>query len=103
MVRWQEHADRFRKSGLSRLEYCRENGIKDHQFRYWIPRLLEKQSAKKSGFAKAVVSEEPTFAKQEIKNGVDARLTAGSGTILEFHSSADPRWIALIVSAIGGI
>lgn len=32
---WKEHIDQHRQSELTRSEYCRQNGMKLHQFIYW--------------------------------------------------------------------
>ena len=32
---WQAHLNAWRKSGLSRAEYCRRNNISYHALRYW--------------------------------------------------------------------
>jgi hypothetical protein len=43
---WQTAIEKHEKSGLTRAEFCRRNGLKDHLFNYWAKKL------KKSGAPK---------------------------------------------------
>ena len=36
---WQEHLERWRQSGLSQAEYCRQNGLKLRRWNYWKKNL----------------------------------------------------------------
>lgn len=94
---WAEHLKRWRHSGLPRLEYCRENGIKDHQLRYWAGRVAGADAKPKPrAFAKAVVeasSPVPT-------SGGAARLVLPSGAVIEFSPSVEPSWIARVAQEV---
>lgn len=37
---WHEHIERWQHSGLSQVAYCREHGLKPHQFTYWKNRIV---------------------------------------------------------------
>ena len=36
---WQEHLARWRRSGLSQSQYCRQHGLRWHTFHYWRKKL----------------------------------------------------------------
>ena len=36
---WQSHIARWQQSGLNQAAYCREHGLKPHQFTYWKNRF----------------------------------------------------------------
>ena len=36
---WEEHIQAWQQSGLSQVEYCRRNNLKDHQWWYWRKRI----------------------------------------------------------------
>jgi transposase len=39
---WQAHIKSWQQSGLSQVAYCREHGLKKHQFTYWKKRTHKK-------------------------------------------------------------
>ncbi len=39
---WQAHIESWQRSGLSQVAYCREHGLKQHQFTYWKKRTNPK-------------------------------------------------------------
>ncbi len=41
---WQEHLSRWESSGLSQVEYCRQNNLRTNIFLYWKKKLLSKSS-----------------------------------------------------------
>lgn len=40
--RWKAHIESWQNSGLSQSAYCREHGLKLHQFIYWRKRVQHK-------------------------------------------------------------
>lgn len=40
-IEWKARFDSWKHSGLSVAEWCREEGIKDHQMYYWIHRFKD--------------------------------------------------------------
>jgi len=36
---WEQELEKLKTSGLSRAQYCRENGINYERFNYWIKKL----------------------------------------------------------------
>jgi hypothetical protein len=36
---WSDHVSRWKKTNLSKAEYCRQNGLAKHRFHYWFHKL----------------------------------------------------------------
>jgi hypothetical protein len=36
---WEEHISKWKTSGVSQVEYCRQNGLNIKSFRYWKRRI----------------------------------------------------------------
>jgi len=36
---WQKHLEAWQQSGLTQIDYCRQHGLKPHQFTYWKARF----------------------------------------------------------------
>jgi hypothetical protein len=95
---WQQHLADFRASGLSRVTYCREHGLKVHQLGYQLDRAGNAAKAKaKSAFARVALPKVAARAEQRA-----ARLVFGGGICLELDGGADAAWIAELVAAVGG-
>lgn len=92
---WADHLKKWRQSGLTRLEYCRDSGVKDHQLRYWAGRLAMGGS-KPTAFAKAVVGAAPTAP---VSVG-GARLVLLGGAVIEFSCTVDPSWIGRVAQEV---
>lgn len=43
---WQEHQDKWVRSGLSQAKYCEQEGIKFSSFCYWRTRILSEEAPK---------------------------------------------------------
>jgi hypothetical protein len=78
---WQEHFTRWRASGLSQSEYCRQAGLSRHRFKYWRRKLDSSPLAKRrrrpraSGFVPVQVraaSHEPGLSLL-LPNGIVVR------------------------------
>lgn len=92
---WADHLKKWRQSGLTRLEYCRDSGVKDHQLRYWAGRLAIAGSKPKA-FAKAVAATAP--AASASVGG--ARLVLLGGAVIEFSPTAEPSWIGRVAQEV---
>lgn len=44
---WKQHLQDWKQSGLSQVEYCREQGLKPHQLTYWKKRFQSPEPATK--------------------------------------------------------
>jgi hypothetical protein len=53
---WQEHLERWRQSGLSQIEYCRQNGIKPRRWNYWKKNLTRKSNEANISFVPVQLS-----------------------------------------------
>ena len=42
---WKQQLEKLKASGLSRAQYCRENGVNYDRFGYWITRLCPMPSS----------------------------------------------------------
>jgi hypothetical protein len=42
---WSEHIRRWQDSGLSKVEYCRQNNLTKHAFYYWRKKLRQSNQA----------------------------------------------------------
>lgn len=81
---WKNHLSRFRLSGLSRKEYCRQNGIGYDRFGYWMDKLTAPQEQVSS---KQLL---PVQIKPEQKvsdSGSLFSVVLKNGCILQIHNS----------------
>lgn len=95
-VFWRQHISKYRASGQTRAEYCRQHGIKLHQLAYQVVQH-NKMGPEESGFAKVAVTDAPVAP---CRSG--ARLLVGGGIAVEFDAGTDPAWVARLVAAVGG-
>ena len=92
---WIEHLKQWRQSGRSRLEYCREHGVKDHQLRYWAGRLAAASKSSRPSFVKAVTAASPIPPTSGA-----ARLLLPTGVVIEFSAATDPAWIVRVAQEV---
>lgn len=92
---WIEHLKQWRQSGRSRLEYCRERGVKDHQLRYWAGRLSAAGKPNRLSFVKAVTAPSPLPSISG-----SARLFLPTGSVIEFSAATDPAWIVRVAQEV---
>lgn len=45
-IEWKARCDAWKASGLSVAEWCREEGVKDHQMYYWIRKFEDDTDSK---------------------------------------------------------
>ena len=41
---WREHLDKWRASGCSQAEYCRQNGLRENQLSYWKRKIIPEKT-----------------------------------------------------------
>jgi len=82
MDQWREHIKTQRSSGLSKAEYCRQSGLKCHQFLYWEKRQI--RDAVRTGLIPITVSSHSqlpqTYCTIEYAHGI--RLNIQSKEVL---------------------
>ena len=82
---WKNQLSRFRSSGLTKKEYCRQNSVSYDRFGYWMGKLVSQQSQAAS---KKLL---PVQLKPELKKSDDESLFSvilKNGCILEIHNEA---------------
>lgn len=98
---WQAHIQAWGKSGLSQKEYCRRQGLRDHQFGYWKRKIAaEMDKDGKSRFVSVPVATTPPF----LNNGQgDSGLEVLVGdVIIKLSNRFDPVTLLRAVSVLGG-
>ena len=93
---WRQHVAKYRASGQSRADYCRQHGLKLHQLAYHVGVRNKQAPIGESAFAQVVVASPP------MPHASTARLLVGGGVAVEFDSGCDPTWVARLVAAVGG-
>lgn len=94
---WWRHVTKYKASGQSRAEYCREHRLKIHQLAYHVRQLNKQVGRDQNPFAKVKVADTPS-----VHRSAAARLVLVNGVAVEFENGADPAWIARLVAAVGG-
>lgn len=98
---WEAHSKAMAESGLSRAEYCRKHGVDYGRLFRWQQRQAKTRSKPKArAFVRARPA--PTSQPKSVDGARGARLVTPSGAALEFHPSADPRWIGRVLAELGG-
>ena len=88
---WTQIYRRCKESGLSNREFCRQNGIAEKTFYYWLKKLRET----------AVNSQPELVALPECGNSADDMIHIRFGTaILELPAKTDADVIALMLQAL---
>ena len=80
---WPRHFERWRHSGLTQSEYCRQWGLSRHRFKYWrrklAPSEVRRRRKRESGFVAVQVQASPvrasltlTLPNGRVLGGIDA-------------------------------
>ena len=82
---WPEHFERWRQSGLTQIEYCRQEELSRHRFKYWRrkldPEAFGHRPKRESGFVPVKVqrSTVETNLSLALPNGMVVRgIDAGN-------------------------
>ena len=96
---WSSHIVRWQESGSSQTEYCREHGLKDHQFTYWKKRIVRTEAA-----AKFVSLNLSSFTKQQPPQAGSAlRVVVSDGLKIEVEAGFDPHLLGQLIVALRGV
>ena len=88
---WQAHIEAQRSSGLSISRYCKEHGLKYHQFHYHKKQVCrEQQSSPSLG----------SFVPIKISAPKPITVELASGHKISFDSTLDGRWLAEFMRAM---
>lgn len=92
--RWKAHIESWQKSGLSQLAYCREHGLKPHQFTYWKKRCQRSNTD---------ISFVPLRLSQNLPavvNPAQIRLTTPNGYKLELCGAIDQSVVRQLLDTV---
>jgi hypothetical protein len=88
---WQNHLFEFRKSKLTRKQYCRQNGVDYYRFTYWMKKLIIQQLQVPSD--QEEVLEKPQLLSIELKSeykksevAAPFSLNFKNGCVLQIHN-----------------
>lgn len=99
---WEQVIELQRESQVSVAEFCRHEGIKEHQFYYWKRRLSPKpQERKRQPF---VPLEFLTSQEENVASGIrNCGITVISGsTRLELAKGFDGKELLRVLQLVGG-
>ncbi len=73
---WLAHVEAWRQSGMSQTEYCRKNGINNHQFGYWKKKFTRKEkSAQCSAFVAIPIQHRTASNSDQSDSGVTVNIS----------------------------
>jgi hypothetical protein len=99
----REEAERFiseyKKSGLTRQQFCENNGIKLVTFHWWMKRHND-AGKKKATTRPSFISVQPSRSQED--SVCNFTIDFPSGTRLKWHGSTLPDSFYLLLSYLGG-
>jgi hypothetical protein len=96
---WSSHIERWQESGLSQSQYCKEHGLRDHQFTYWKKRMVQTETA-----AKFVSLNLSSFTnKQPPQPGSSLRVVVSNGLKVEVEAGFDPHLLGQLIIALRAV
>ena len=96
---WRSHIERWQESGSSQTEYCREHGLKDHQFTYWKKRIVQTEAE-----GKLVSLKLSSFTnKQPPQPGCPLRVVVSNGLKVEVEAGFDPDLLGQLIIVLRGV
>ncbi len=91
---WHQRIEAFHESGMSVRAWCKAQGIKEHQARYWLRRLSPaRQAAKETATGWVSVSVWP----QELTSQDDRVVVRIGRASIEVRRGLDPELLACVV------
>jgi hypothetical protein len=94
---WQEHIERWRSSGMTQKDYCRQNGLKWSTFQYWKQRLRQKSSA----VSLVQVSLGPVGNSKDVQDWPGLVLLIGDRYKVQVGDEFKPATLARLVQTLG--
>ena len=97
---WKAHVRSWRKSGLSRAEYCRQHDLSYHALRYWL-RRLDQQTP--TGISLVPVPVEKThhlLERGNNHNSLTLKLEVGQGFKIEVSDGFSPVTLKRLISTL---
>ena len=93
---WRSHIERWQESGSSQTEYCKEHGLKDHQFTYWKKQIIRTGAA--TEFVSVNLS---SFTNKHLPQpGNLLRVVVSNGLKVEVEAGFDPHLLGQLIVAL---
>jgi hypothetical protein len=92
---WENHIQAWQQSGLTQVEYCRQNHLKDHRWWYWRKRILK-------GTEPDVTFVPLRFSSSKISSS-DVSVLTPNGYRIEFDNGCDFSKVQQLIAAIRGL
>lgn len=97
---WQAHLKAWGSSGLSRAEYCRQQNLSYHAFRYWGKKLLGRQGSKPAFVAvPALRVEQFSLCRNEVAR---LKVDLGGRYRIEVHDDFSSATLTRLLSTLEG-
>lgn len=93
---WFGHVERWRGSGLSKSEYCRQYGIGMHALSYWVARQREQESA---GKPLTLVPAKLT-SQVEVPRSEALVLQCANGSRLHLPANTSAMWLGTLLAQL---
>ena len=96
---WQAHLKSWVSSGLSRAEYCRQQNISYHAFKYWEKKLLVKKSSTPAFVSVPAVRIEQSFLSSD--ESAKLRVDIRGRYRIEVYDDFSPVTLSRLISTLG--
>jgi hypothetical protein len=94
---WNSHIEAWKKSGLSQVDYCRENNLSRHRFTYW-----KCKGDKESEFLRFVpVLPKPILSPFSIANTAPLKVIIGERYRIEIGDGFSPDTLLRLMGTLG--
>ena len=99
---WQQHVQQWLQSSQSKSAYCRDRGLKYHQFIYWHSRFASSEP----GAEQRLAVPAKRFVTVAVANPVSTTSSAGlrlslpNGTCIEGINAQSVEWVGALISQL---
>jgi len=97
--RWQAHVQAFRRSGLSRAEYCRQHNLSYHALTYWQRKLFTSEPAQECSLVPVSIQPLPA-AKNKGANMASLRVILPGGCTIEVSDDFSPATLSRLLTTL---
>lgn len=92
---WENHIQAWQQSGLTQVEYCRQNNLKNHRLWYWRKRFSDSSDT-------GVTFVPLSFSSSKISRS-DIRVVTPNGYRFEFNQGFDVSKLRQLITAVRGL
>ena len=96
---WQSHLKAWGDCGLSRAEYCRQQNISYHAFKYWEKKLIDKQGSRPAFISVPALRIEQGILRRNDQAKLIVAL--GGRYRIEVHDDFSPITLSRLISTLG--